>query len=230
MPERADERECIMTTVTVDPVIVEKTAEESEATSRHRRLAEGVRSLRTRAGEADTARLLLIIGGVLVPLGIVLILLAWLGAARTPRVFEQIPYMISGGLLGLALVFAGSFCYFTFWLTQLVLAARRDAADTRDALGRIETLLATSLAEQAEARAVGDAAEPAAASALDGTRRRTRPLVAGSAATFLATESGTMYHRPTCPTVAGREGVRQVSADNGLVPCKICEPDAELQR
>ena len=218
-----------MTTVTADPVIVE-TADESEATSRYRRLAESVRSLRTRAGEADTARLLLIIGGVLVPLGIVLILLAWLGAARTPRVFEQIPYMISGGLLGLALVFAGSFCYFTFWLTQLVLAARRDAADTREALGRIETLLATSLAEQSERAARAEVAEETAVAAVDGTRRRARPLVAGSATTFLATENGTMYHRPTCPTVAGRDGVRSVSADNGLQPCKICEPDAELQR
>ena len=215
-----------MTTTTATPVLVE---DDSEATSRHRRLAEGVKSLRTRAGEADTARVLLIVGGILVPLGIVLILLAWLGAARTPRVFEQIPYMISGGLLGLAFVFAGAFCYFTFWLTQLVLAARTDAEQTREALGRIETLLATSLAEQAERR---DAAPPVldGVTRVDGATRRARPLTAAStAATFLATENGSMYHRPTCPTVAGREGVRQVSGE-GLTPCRICEPDAELQR
>ena len=215
-----------MTTTTATPVL----ADETEATSRYKKLAEGVRSLRTRAGEADTARVLLIVGGVLVPLGIVLILLGWLGAARTPRVFEQVPYLISGGVLGLALVFAGSFCYFTFWLTQLVLAARQDAADTRDALGRIETLLATALAEQAEQRQV-------AAVALDGVNRvdcvtrRARPLSSpiGAAVPFLATSNGSMYHLPTCPTVAGREGVRQVSGE-GLTPCRICEPDAELQR
>ena len=33
------------------------------------------------------------------PLGVVFVLLAWYGAAHTTRVFEQIPYMISGGLL-----------------------------------------------------------------------------------------------------------------------------------
>jgi hypothetical protein len=34
-----------------------------------------------------------------------------------------------------------------------------------------------------------------------------------------------MLHRPDCPVVSGRDGVRAVAADEpGYAPCKICEP------
>src|SRR5260370_7856559 len=84
-----------------------------------------------RSGGHGPARAELVVGGVRVGQGAILIALAWIGAANTTDVFEQIPYMISGGLLGLALVFIGGFCYFTFWQTELVHAARPEAADTR---------------------------------------------------------------------------------------------------
>jgi hypothetical protein len=190
------------------------------AGSRYRRLAESARGLRTRGGAADTARLLLIIGGILVPLGFVLIVLGWFGAAHTPRLYEQIPYAISGGLLGIALVFAGSFCYFTYWLTQLVVAARRDASETREALGRLERLLAASLAERAVApSANGDG----------GRAPRKRPLTAGTAP-FLATARGSMYHLPACPTVSDRDGLREIWSPDGLAPCRLCQPDEAVPR
>lgn len=192
-------------------------AVDEAAGSRYRRLAESVRAARTRAGSADRARLLLIFGGVLVPLGFVLILLGWFGAAHTPRLYEQIPYAISGGLLGVAIVFAGSFCYFTYWLTQLVVTARRDASETREALGRIEQLLAASLADRAVPVAPGPSSNGSAP-------RRKRPLAAG-AAPFLATARGSMYHLPACPTVAERDGVREVWSTDGLAPCRLCQPD-----
>jgi hypothetical protein len=43
---------------------------------------------------------------------------------------------------------------------------------------------------------------------------------------LVATATGTMLHRPDCPVVANRPGVRRVKASTpGMVPCKICEPD-----
>ena len=117
---------------------------DEEVVARHKRLAAAVRSVGTRAGDAGPARALMIVGGMLVGVGTVLIILAWIGAANTTDVFEQIPYMISGGLLGLALVFIGGFCYFAYWQTEVIQAARRDAADTRavlESLRRIEQLL-----------------------------------------------------------------------------------------
>src|SRR5207244_6370587 len=118
-----------------------------EAARRHNRLASSVRELRTRAGGADKARTLLVLGGILVPLGIVLILLGWSGVSHTTDTFEQMPYVVSGGLLGLALVVAGGFCYFAYWQTQVVRAVRRDAADIRsmrDSLTHIGSLLAAN--------------------------------------------------------------------------------------
>ena len=118
------------------------------AAVRQERLADAVRKLRTRAGGNDTAKSLLIVGGILVPLGFVLIVLGWSGAAGTTDVFEQIPYAISGGLLGLALVFAGAFCYFASWQTHMVYAARREADETkalRETMERIEVLLTSAV-------------------------------------------------------------------------------------
>ena len=136
-------------TATTSPPLVE-----DEATRRHNRLASSVRELRTRAGGADVARLLLILGAILIPLGIVLILLGWSGVSHTTDTFEQTPYVVSGGLLGLALVVAGGFCYFGYWQTQVVRAVRRDAADIRsirDSLQHIEELLAANPALNGEA-------------------------------------------------------------------------------
>src|SRR6266513_1867765 len=133
---------------------------EDEATRRHNRLASSVRELRTRAGGADLARVLLTIGGILIPLGIVLILLGWSGVSHTTDTFEQMPYVVSGGLLGLALVIAGGFCYFAYWQTQVVRAVRRDAADIRsirESLQHIEELLAGNPA------LTGDGATPKSA-------------------------------------------------------------------
>ena len=204
-----------MTTTTPTDIVVEHDRVEA----RQQRLAAAVQSLRTRAGGVDGARLLLVIGGVLIPLGVVLIVLGWWGAANTPRVFEQIPYAISGGLLGLALVFAGGFTYFAYWLTQLVYAVRRDAADNRAVLERIETLLASGAAVSAADRAAAPSPNGRAAPA-DGVARPD-----ATPARFLATATGTMFHRPDCPAVTGRDGLRHVTGEEAeLAPCRICEP------
>ena len=125
---------------------------DGEAARRHQRLATAVRDLRTRAGGADLARVLLTVGGILLPSGLVLILLGWSGVSHTTDVFEQMPYLVSGGIFGLALVFAGGFSYFAYWQTQVVRAVRRDAADIRlmrESLQHIESLLANNAAPAA---------------------------------------------------------------------------------
>src|SRR3982751_805565 len=102
-------------------------------------LSERLTALRRRTGFVVTDRTLLTVGSILMPLGLVLVLLAWYGAAHTTRVFEQIPYMISGGLLGIVLVIAGGFCYFGFFLARLLATSR----EMLDALLRMEERLET---------------------------------------------------------------------------------------
>ncbi len=70
-----------------------------------------------------------LVGSVLAPLGLVLIGLGWLGASRTPLVQEQLSYLISGGLFGLALVVVGGFCYFAHWQSELVREVRTQTAE-----------------------------------------------------------------------------------------------------
>lgn len=177
-------------------------------------LAARVRGLRTRSGTVNLDRLLLIVGGVLLPLGLLLIVLAWLGASHTVLLFEQIPYMISGGLLGLALVFIGGFVYFTYWQTLLVREGRDQSRRVEQLLVRIESHLATA----AEADAGSSSLAPA----------RQAPASGTAAPLFLATPTGTMLHRSTCQVVAGRRELRRVALGTaGFEPCRLCRPDRE---
>lgn len=175
---------------------------------RLQRLADGVRSLRAGGGTLRlNERILLVLGGILAPLGLIAVLIGWYGAAHTPNLFEQIPYAISGGLFGLGLVFVGSFCYFAHWMTELVKEHRAQSASVVEAIGRVEELLRTA---PVAAAATSDGAGPPAANG--------RALV--------ATEKGTMAHRSECVVVFGKEGLRAVSPSEGLAPCKLCDPYA----
>jgi len=162
------------------------------------RLREGVRGLgRGRGLSLD--RVLLIAGGVLLPLGVILIIVGWYGASHTPWLFEQIPYAVSGGLLGGALVVVGGFLYFGYWLTRIVQESRRQSE------------LLVSVLERLQA---GGA--PSGGNGASG---------GGGGSGLVATATGTMVHRPDCPVVAGKEGLRKVRAGTkGFEPCKICNP------
>jgi hypothetical protein len=116
-----------MTEIAVEPIAADDRVE-------HASLAERLSALRRRTGFAVTERTLLTVGSILMPLGAVLVLLAWYGAAHTTRVFEQIPYLISGGLLGIVCVIAGGFCYFGFFLARILSTNR----EMLDALLRLE--------------------------------------------------------------------------------------------
>jgi hypothetical protein len=103
------------------------------------RLAAGLRRVRRATGGVATERWLAIAGGVLMPLGVVLVLAGWYGASHTTRLFEEIPYLISGGMLGIVLACLGAALYFGYWLTRLVGHARQIV----DGLARIEHRLDT---------------------------------------------------------------------------------------
>ncbi len=177
------------------------------AAGRDQRFAEGIRNLRAGAAAFRVdERILMVLGGVLIPLGILVILLGWWGAARSPYVFDQIPYVISGGLLGVGMVVLGGFLYFTHWLTELVKDNRRQSAAVLAALD----LLEERVAALSGAGASGKVASNGAAHS------------GGAESGLVATARGTMAHRPDCTVVAGKKGVRPVAASDGLAPCKLC--------
>src|SRR5919109_3485097 len=84
---------------------------EQDAVGRLDKLGDAVSRIRG-GRRIDSDRLQLIAGATLAVLGLVAILLGWYGAANTGIAFEQTPYLISSGLLGVALVFLGGFVCF----------------------------------------------------------------------------------------------------------------------
>ena len=165
---------------------------------RSARLSDSLSRLRTRAAGGNLDRWMLIIGGTLMPLGVLLILLGWLGASHTPFPFEQTPYLISGGILGLALVIGGGFVYFAYWQTIRVRESREQTQELTAALARVEALLASG------------------ASTAGGP-----PVTAG----FVSTPNGSIFHRPDCPVVTGRTDLSRVDPKRTkLEPCRICNP------
>ena len=171
-------------------------AEDAPASAR---LSEAIGRLRIQSVRARVnERTLLYAGGGLGVVGLLVVLLGWWGASHTINLQEQVPYMISGGLFGLALVFLGGFAYFAYWVTRLVQEQRRQTDALLDALQALRP---------AEAADAGD----------------TTGVVASNGA-LVATAKGTMAHRPDCSVVAGKRGLRKVTAADNLTPCKLCNP------
>src|SRR5690606_21250943 len=148
------------------------------------------------------------------PLGVIIVLLGWWGAAHTPYVFEQLPYLISGGLLGLGMVFLGAFLYFTHRMTQLV---KEQRPQSRAVLEALQALTDEVAASGRSPRRAGGAA----------TTNGSQPHAA--AGLLVATERGTMAHRPECVVVAGKDELRTVTTADGLAACKLCEPYAATE-
>jgi hypothetical protein len=170
------------------------------------RLRSAARRLARRPSGSQVERSLLLVGAVSVPLGLVFILLGYWGAAHVSRVIQQIPYVLSGGLLGLALVLAGGFAFFGCWLARVQRDQHRLAdrvenqtAVLADALGRIEALVA----EQGPTR------------------------IGAQRLALVRTPGGSLVHKSTCSIVAGRDDVLTVAPSADLVPCKICGPSIE---
>lgn len=138
-------------------------------------------------------------GAILLPLGLVVIVLGWYGAANTPYQYDQLSYLVSGGLLGLGLTFTGGFLYFGAWLARI-------AADGRDSNQRLaDTLLL--LAEAGASSSAGAVASRDVGAV---------PVVAGG---------GTTLHRRDCALIAHRDDLTAAGeADAHLSICRVCRP------
>ena len=100
--------------------------------AREERLVDGADGLASaRPSILSHPRLLVGIAATLMTTGIVTIVLGWIGTSRTTFLEEQVPYLISGGLLGLALSTVGALLFFTHWLTVSIKEARGHEAARR---------------------------------------------------------------------------------------------------
>lgn len=153
-----------------------------------------------------------IAGWVLVALGGIFMLVGWLGVSREVLVAKQLPFLVSGGIGGLALVVVGA-----------KLISARDLQKYEDRLEHLEGLvdqLHTILLTEADRPA-----EPETAAAGDPAAPGSQP---NGVHRVSALPNGTSFHRPDCSMVAGKPGVIWVAAaeatSEGLHPCRVCQP------
>jgi hypothetical protein len=134
------------TTVTRDPESAPETATSAPAATEVRldRFGAAIARISHRARSAELLTLLVIPGTLLLLIGFVAILLGWYGASQTVVQQAQLSYLISGGILGLALVITGALLLATaVWTTQLDRMERR-------VIDRVERLTSAQSAQAPE--------------------------------------------------------------------------------
>ena len=145
------------------------------------------------------------VGALLVPLGIVIILLAWYGSAHTPYIQQQIPYLVSGSFIGLGLMVLGGLMYWSHWLYRVY-----DQANLHHIVEmQRQEVLFDRLIDAVVSGRVG-VAEPASSRDEGG---------------LVATATGSNVHFPDCPIVRRHPtGLRPLTLEQARVarPCRIC--------
>jgi hypothetical protein len=133
--------------------------------------------------------------------GLVLIWAGWNGAASYNDIRRQFPYLISGGIAGLAPVTIGVGLF-------VLQSARADRVQLEANLTELRRIL-----DRMTGNASGNGAEPPAGR---GVPEDKTMVVAGP----------TAYHRPGCRLVEGREGLKSMTEEAaraaGLSPCRTC--------
>jgi hypothetical protein len=144
------------------PVAKENEGRRRPITNRLTGLAQAVEGSR-RSRSFDVRQVLLATGASSMGLGLVAIVLGWYGAAHSAYQFQEIPYLISGGLLGVALVAGGGFLFFSSWLVRMIEDNHRHATRLESTLRRVDHVLgavtedAERAAQKETAAAVADA-------------------------------------------------------------------------
>jgi hypothetical protein len=157
-----------------------------------------------------------VVGSLLIPLGLVLILLAWNGAAHAKVEQQQIPYLISGGFIGLGCMVLGGLMYWGHWLYRVFDQQDLHHHEQQDLMRELLRALGAPAPLRDGTGAVGstDWPPPSTESGLVDER-------------YYATASGTVYHRSGCPVIAHHPTDLRVLGQDGLGalrPCQICSP------
>lgn len=145
------------------------------------------------------------VGWLLALLGALALLLGWWGVSGEALTAKQLPYLVSGGMTGLALIVLAA----VFLGTDDV---RRQLSRVGDLERKVDELHALFVAELDEIP--------------EGTA-----MPADARDAVLALPSGTSYHRPDCALITGKTEAAVVTsaaiARRSLRPCRVCDPTAQ---
>jgi len=147
-----------------------------------------------------------VFGWVLAALGALALFLGWYGVSGESLTAKQLPYLVSGGLTGIALVVVAS----AFLATEDV---RRQLSQVDELRRKVDDLYALFVEELAAPTTSSRATE--SATQVEGV---------------VALPVGKSYHRTDCNLVTGKSEAAIVDAKavraRKLRPCRICNPPA----
>ena len=147
------------------------------------------------------------LGYILIAIGGILLLAGYLGVSREVIVARQIPYLVSGGLVGLALITLGG-------RLLLIEDLRRDS-------GRLDRL-EKAVQELHQVLLYRPDAPPLSSDTIvnaNGARQASKLMVL---------PGGESFHRPDCPVIGDKTSGRSVTLETaqrkGLRACPLCQP------
>ncbi len=160
-----------------------------------------------------------VVGWVLTGVGLLAIFLGWFGLSGQALVAKQLPFLISGGIGGIALVAIGA-----------VILGTEDLRKDSGRLDRLENQIA-----QLHAVLLARADAPDISLAEHESHRRPngkheRDVYGPDAdhVELVALPGGTTFHRVGCAMVEGKGGAEpiteDVARDERLKPCRLCDP------
>jgi hypothetical protein len=146
---------------------MESTAAQPDASARLKEFQAEVERLRIRGSSPSAEQRLLLAGSAMMPAGLVLVLVGWWGASGSGDLADQMPYLISGGVLGLAVTFTGAALflryslgrYLRYWLLRLIYEERISTDRSVEALHQIAGLL-TDASESRASQVAGSSRDP----------------------------------------------------------------------
>jgi hypothetical protein len=125
----------------VPPAVVPPAEVPAAAPSRLARLSALVDKARPGRAGRNVRKTMQMAGMAVIVLGFVFILLGWYGAAHSPYLYEEVPYLISGGLLGVAMVIGGGVLVRSAWTLRQIEEDRRNALAIVRSVDRLERIL-----------------------------------------------------------------------------------------
>ena len=150
-----------------------------------------------------------VVGWVLAALGALALFLGWYGVSGEALTSKQLPYLVSGGLTGIALVVVAS----AFLATEDI---RRQLSRVDDLQRKVDDLYSLFVEELA-VPAQADATDTAVAVPTDGDA-------------VVALPAGSSYHRASCALATGKAEAVAVDAKairaRKLRACRVCDPPA----
>lgn len=154
----------------------------------------------------------------LIGLGLLFIGLGWNGAAGVTTSVQQLPYVLSGGLLGIALVLIGV-------MVVLIQHMRTERAALEAKLDRIAELLGGPVAPTQSFAPQSFGVTPVAAT---GSFAPVQAAPMPQDLSGLVAAGLSSFHTPGCRLVDGRETVDYLTPEEasgrGLKACRVCQP------